>query len=219
MALSYANSKKLVLIIEKCLQFLDTLCFGIKNAVMFPIRHSKQILNSVIIPNTIKVMNCPSLWQKFTIGLLPDKSMLLHISASISSGIIGNFYSCISTKIYYSFAHITLAPLQIARSTPFRLTPYYCSAFLATIGNHIMTFRSRLFHPFLSSIRTVLPLLGMVIFSLNRQSMLFSTMRANLFEWCVPRKCHPTIVANSYKYHTSIIYYPDKFVKGGLPQC
>ena len=219
MALSYANSQKLVLIIEKCLQLLNALCFGSKNATMFSIRHGKQILDSVIIPNAIKVMNCPSLWQKFTIGLLPYKSMFMHISTFISPRVVRDFYSCIPTRVYYSFAYINLTPLQIARSTSFRLTWYSCSTVLATIRNHIMAFRSRLFHPFLSSIRTILPFGGMVVFSLNRQSSLSGTSWANILEWCVPMKCNPTILANSYEHHTSIIHYLGRLVKQGVPQC
>ena len=219
MALSYAVSQKLVLIIEKCLQFLNALSFGSKNAAMSSIRQSKQILNSVIITNAIKVMNRPSFWQKLIIGLLPYKSMLLHISTSISPGIIRNFYFCISAGVYYSFAYITLTPLQIARSTPFRLTWYSCATVLAMVRSHIVIFRSCWLHPFLSSVRTALPFGGMVIFLLNCQSVLFSTRWAKLFEWCVIRKCHPAILANSYEYHTPILYYLDKSVKRGVTQC
>ena len=99
MALSYTNSQKLVLIIEKCLQFLNTLCLGSKHKVMFFTRHSSEIDNPVIVSNSIQMVNVPSLWKRFIISLLPYKYVFRNIPRLACPKMVGAFYSYISMVV------------------------------------------------------------------------------------------------------------------------
>ena len=190
---------------------------------MFFTRHSNKIGNSIVILNPIKVMNMPPHWKQFIISLLPYKYVFRNISRLACPRMVGAFYPYIPHMVIsatlpriMSFAH---SVFPMATSTSCRLTSYYCSAVFATIGSHIIVPCSRFLHSFLSSVGTILPFGRMVISSLNCQSMFFSTRWTKLFEWRVTRKCHSTILTNSSKHCTSIIYYPDNFVNRRLPQC
>lgn len=75
---------QLTLPIQKSLKFLDAFCFGIKYAFMFPVWQSYQIFNSIIVFDTIKMVNYPSFRQQFSISIFPNHSMFSNVSTLAS---------------------------------------------------------------------------------------------------------------------------------------
>ena len=73
------------MIFKKCLQFLDTLCLRLKDKVMFLIGQGYKILRSIIVFDTVKVMNYPTFRQGLTMCLFPNKNMLENITMARSN--------------------------------------------------------------------------------------------------------------------------------------
>ena len=73
---------KLALIFEKCLKFLNTFSLCCKNKIVFSFGQTNQINQSVIIFNTIKVMNNPTPGDRVSISSLPNQAMFWNIMIS-----------------------------------------------------------------------------------------------------------------------------------------
>lgn len=72
---------------------------------MLPIRKCNQIDRSVIMLNTVKVMNNPAIGQRFSVRFLPNKDMLLNISTliSVSMGRLADKYITAITECPSTF--------------------------------------------------------------------------------------------------------------------
>lgn len=75
--------EQLALLSKQCLQFLDALCLSLKEKIMFTAGHRYEVFGSVIIPNTIKMMNNPSFRQWLVMNLLPHQNMFKDIMSSL----------------------------------------------------------------------------------------------------------------------------------------
>ncbi len=93
---------KLLLTIKQPFKFLYSLCLCLKNSPMFSIRQSQQIGWSVISPHSIKMMNNPSLRQRFAACFFPDKNMFCYIAFLIGSCVLRSFDSYIARCITLS---------------------------------------------------------------------------------------------------------------------
>jgi len=77
-------SKELSLTVKQGFKFLDALGFGLKHAVMLPVRHSNKIYGSVIMLDAVQMMDYPTWRQRFSMRLLPDKNVLKDIYPSFT---------------------------------------------------------------------------------------------------------------------------------------
>lgn len=77
------------MIIKQCLKFLDASSFCLEDKIMFCARQCHKIAGSVIIFNAIKMMNMPTLWHWFIMGLFPYYNMFLNITIFIGTGMLG----------------------------------------------------------------------------------------------------------------------------------
>ncbi len=76
---SYALNK-LTLLMQECFQFLYAFCLCLKDKVMFFIWHPSKVFNSVILFNTIQMVNHPTCRQFFFMKLFPYYKMFSNIS-------------------------------------------------------------------------------------------------------------------------------------------
>ena len=76
-------SKELSLTVKQGFKFLDALGLRLKDEGMMLSRESDKIYRSVILFDTIQVMNYPALRQCFVVRSLPDKYMLINITALV----------------------------------------------------------------------------------------------------------------------------------------
>ena len=121
---------KLILMVEESLQFLNAFCFSLKKEIMFVIGHSYQVLWSVIVSNTIEVMNYPSLWQRFLVSLFPDKNVLKDITISRCSMVFRHIYLDITKRsLMLATLPITILLTLLEKSRCLRS----CFPFLFTI--------------------------------------------------------------------------------------
>lgn len=70
---------KLRLSLKQCFKFLNTPSLSLKYKIMFLARQCHQVIYSVIILNTIKVMYNPALGQIFPVCFFPNKNVLWNI--------------------------------------------------------------------------------------------------------------------------------------------
>lgn len=73
-----------MLVIKQCLKLLYSFCLSLKHGTMLSIRQCYQITRSVIVFDSIQVMNEPTFRQCSIIGSLPNHNMFLNMP-SISS--------------------------------------------------------------------------------------------------------------------------------------
>lgn len=66
--------------VEQSLKFLNTLCLSIKNEIMFPIRQSHKISRSIVMFDSVKMVNNPTIRQRLSISFFPNKNMLHNIA-------------------------------------------------------------------------------------------------------------------------------------------
>jgi len=69
--MSYKISNKLPLLLDDSFKLLNSFCFSSKNPTVLMIRQGNQILGSIIISNTIEMMNNPIMRQRFAIFYPP----------------------------------------------------------------------------------------------------------------------------------------------------
>lgn len=84
------------LTIKHSFKFLNTPCFRLKNMIVGFARQGFQVARAVIILNTIQVMNNPSLRQRSSMCLFPNKDMLKDITFLVRSWMTGFEYAYIA---------------------------------------------------------------------------------------------------------------------------
>lgn len=103
---------KLSLTLEQGFKFLNTLRLRLKKKVMFLARESCQVAESIIITDTIEVVDYPARRQRLAVSFFPDKYVFLDISSCIRPVVIWFKYlnvssMCIPTtfpvRIIFSF--------------------------------------------------------------------------------------------------------------------
>lgn len=77
-------SDKLHLPIKRSLKFLYSFSFSLENKTMFHIRQGNKITKTIIIFDTIQMMNYPTFWQQSAICFFPNQSMFQRISMPVS---------------------------------------------------------------------------------------------------------------------------------------
>ena len=75
----------MALIVKQGFKFLDALGLSSKQEVMLFTGHSYEITRSIVIWDSIKVMNYPSIGQRFAVSLFPNQYMFKYISLLGSS--------------------------------------------------------------------------------------------------------------------------------------
>ena len=74
------RSNKLSLSIKQSFKFLNTLCLGLKDEIVFLAGQCLKIANPVVPRHTIQVMDNPTLRKLFAIVGFPYDYMLHHVS-------------------------------------------------------------------------------------------------------------------------------------------
>ncbi len=87
---------ELPLLLKQSFKFLNAFCFSLEQQFMFLVLHRYQIYNSVIIRDTVKVMDYPSFWQRFSINFLPNYYMFKNIIPNLPGmvGLIKSYITC-----------------------------------------------------------------------------------------------------------------------------
>lgn len=67
---------QLPLSVKQSLKFLDALRFGFKQSPVLTIRHSDKIYYSIIISDSVKMVNYPAVRKSLAVNFLPDQYML-----------------------------------------------------------------------------------------------------------------------------------------------
>ena len=213
MALSYAVSQKLALVIEKCLQFLNALSFDSENKVMFLTRHSSEINNPVIVSNSVEVVNVPSLWKWFIISLLPYKYVFRNISRLACSRMVGAFYSYISVVVISAtFPRIMSFAPSVFPMTTSTSCRFISRKSFATINAGWMSLSLRVFsHCIQSFLVKCLALFRVIPCLFSFPIFLAKTIGACSPRWFFRTKAHLTFSAN-YIIHHTIQYTPSRQV-------
>jgi len=95
--------KQLGLSVDQCFKFLDTFSFGSQYEKMFSTWHTCQIRGSVIIFDSVKMMDVPTFRQWLTVNRFPYKNMFFNVR--IPSGCSRMFWhinTYISIVVRYS---------------------------------------------------------------------------------------------------------------------
>ena len=74
--------------VKQCFKFLNSFSFRLKNKIVLLIRESHKVAKSVIVLNTIKMVNNPTIGQRFLVCGFPNNNMLTHIAITISSRMV-----------------------------------------------------------------------------------------------------------------------------------
>lgn len=74
------------MILKQGFKLLNPFCFSLKDKVVLFIGQCFQICNSIIVRDSIQVMNNPSRGQGLPIGFFPNKNMLTDIPIPIGTG-------------------------------------------------------------------------------------------------------------------------------------
>lgn len=88
--------------VKKSLQFLNTLCSRFKKPPMFLIRHTNEILGSIVAPDAIQMMHYPTGREGSTMGFFPYKNMFSYISLWVCSWMVrlqNKYISCANLAI------------------------------------------------------------------------------------------------------------------------
>lgn len=88
-----------MLTIKQALKFLNTFGLSAQDEIMLTGREGNKIRCPVIIGDTIKVMNHPSIRQSLSIGGLPNQYMLSDISLFRGSGMVRMQQQNIAVKV------------------------------------------------------------------------------------------------------------------------
>lgn len=99
---------------QPCFQFLYPLLFGREDTVMFLTRQGYKVFWSIIIFDTIQMVNYPAFRQLFAICLLPNKDVLAYIASRLSSWMLRLPYIDITLLV-------NSAPSPITRMRPTHL--------------------------------------------------------------------------------------------------
>lgn len=78
--------------IKQCFKFSDTLSFSNEYSIVSQCRQSHQIAGSIVIFNSVQMMNNPTIRQWFAISLLPNKDMFHYIPFSICPMVLWSPY-------------------------------------------------------------------------------------------------------------------------------
>ena len=77
---AHVSLKELLLTFKQSLKFLDAFSLRLKDKVVFLAWQAHQISRSIIIPDSVQMMNMPSLWQKLIVYLFPNEQMFCYVS-------------------------------------------------------------------------------------------------------------------------------------------
>lgn len=116
-----------MLIIKQCFKFLNAFSFSSKDKIVLSIRQGYEVLYSVVMFNSIEMMNYPTFRQWLTIGLFPYKQMLsdMIIKCSWMSRGINENISCFFLKS----ATLPLIVLLSCTTMPTTITSNSCQSF------------------------------------------------------------------------------------------
>ncbi len=117
--------------IKQGFKFLDAFSFSLKHKIMLLVGQTEQVLGSVIILDTIKMMDYPSLRQRFAVSFFPDKNMLTNIAISISSLMVRSMNKDISRASYLPTFPIMMFGFPLNQMCYFAIRP--SSFLLATL--------------------------------------------------------------------------------------
>lgn len=89
------------MIIKHSFKFLNTFCFGLKDEIMFLVRQGLQINWAIIVWNTIKVMDNPTIRQRLAVSFFPYKDVLKNVTLLFySSRMVRSIYQDIAIGSY-----------------------------------------------------------------------------------------------------------------------
>ena len=66
--------------IKQGFQFLNTLCLSLKDKRVFPVRKGNKIHRTIVVLDSVKMVNNPAIRQRLIVNLLPNKNMLHDIA-------------------------------------------------------------------------------------------------------------------------------------------
>lgn len=118
------------MVIKHSFQFLNTFSFSLKNKVMFLVRQSYKIARAIVMFNPIKVMNYPTIRQRFPVNLFPYKKMLSNIAISICSRMLWAQYKNI--PIFLSIDSTSPIMMSLASFNQLRYLSFVPSSPLLT---------------------------------------------------------------------------------------
>ena len=154
---------KLWLIVQERFQFLNALGFCLKDKVMFSTWQCDEIDDSVIILDTIKMVNDITIRQGFLMIALPDKNMFLNITLIICSRMVFVLHHNITRFVFES----TSSPTRMGSMeqilfhsttmTPFCLCYNWFPAIFTRMHTFVMESITRCFSPTLPNRSFITP--------------------------------------------------------------
>lgn len=132
-----------MLMIKKSFQFLNAFSLGLQNKKVFAGRQSSKVTRSIISFDAVKMMNYPTIRQRFSIDLFPNSDMFKDITRFVRFSMswllnidITCFYkTAFCTRYEESFSHTTFAscgksryllPAIYTRMQPTLLESFIC---------------------------------------------------------------------------------------------
>jgi len=119
------------LIIKQSLKLLYSLSLSLKDKVVLLVRQGYQIARSIIVLNSVKVMNNPAFRQRFAVSFFPYKDMLKDVATFISSRMVWfkntNITPCSASQSNSSTFPVGMifTPLMFARTRLTSFSPYF----------------------------------------------------------------------------------------------
>lgn len=88
-----------MLIIEKRLKLLNSFCFSIQQSAMLFVRQSYEVLHPIVIFNSVKMVNDPTIRQELAVSLFPNKDMLIDVAVIICSWMVRLLQQAVAVTI------------------------------------------------------------------------------------------------------------------------
>ena len=157
--------EELMLIIKKCLKFLDAFGFSLKNKIMFLVRQSYQITRAIIASNPIKMMNYPTIRKSFVVCFFPNQDMFKDITSTSArcSRVFWFPYQCIFPSFYST-------TLPIIASPSFQAFQGARSAYIAPRITEVTTVNTRM-SVLQSPLSFLKQFFGWIFYSLSRLTL------------------------------------------------
>lgn len=122
--------KELILPIEQSLKFLYPLCFSLKDKIMLLAGQALQVTWSIIICNSVEMMNHPPLGQWFAIRFLPNYNVFPNV----------RFFGALRCPRMFRLINVDITETLISTPSPARVfCPSYFGESLSIICNRALS--------------------------------------------------------------------------------
>ncbi len=154
--------QKLSLLFKESFEFLNAFCFSHEEMKMFFARETGKIRWPIVVSNSVKVVNNPTIRKRFSICLLPNKNVLTNITCLVRSWVAPfenqNITKCSSVSSLPMSVSFTSSKIPVFHAG---ILPHFLNA--ATSASYAFMADSS------SAIKTFLPPVFVIGFVIGKQ--------------------------------------------------